>query len=430
MNAEGAEALQIHLQKYNLGIFCPNAKSAEYTLITARYLSTFLSNSHCYSPLVDFVLVKDAIKTLLPIENQGHDAFMINVLKIVKQNTIISVDDSARQSYLIAAAALGALQSGEFQDGLQFQLYRKMNFMLRYCYYEERQEVVRTHMLIAFFCHITGQLFEYKKHRGFSRTILQCAAFECEITNQLEQAQFIIELGESSPALWTKDAESALLSILKTKFEISQEDFATAYPLMHSFYIKPPEKYVPSECKKALDGIMSNGPAAMIVLCLMSMHFLQKLLDCFDIDSQHTREALNELHSFLDLLTVCFGTDVDNTSLLILGFVGQIQFLCGVASGDLVTARASLLKVISSIDTYTLCMYLSLGSVMERQLHFLVTSVEVFRFGNQGISFQKKLEKACSIFHHTSKLPINLVCDTSECQSLYQTLQLRLRGLV
>jgi len=392
-----------------------------------EFLSTFASkmkNSTCEALLL-YELVQTAVETLSQHIGFGQASIWIGVKSMPK-----IAEDPACQSYLLAASALGSLQSGDFKDGFQTAFYKDMNSSLKPCYYDERDEVIWAHLLIAFYCLLTSQNYEFKKHRGFARTLLECSTQP--ISYQLKQAYFLVDFSESRIAPLLYESEATLLDLCVQQISTNHENLKKMYPYICGYFLNNRRIQLDSAYRLGLQEVFVDPCIAMTTLCIMSMQYVQKILPQSILGTKCALNELKHLLTYLQYLYFPFSTD--QVPLIIRGYMSQLDFFCDLVSGDLENARYSISKVLCSMDLYMLCTYQTLSPIMEHQLHFITFAATVLGAKSEQdiLNFQGKLEKCNCILHrplaYTSLLPFetngySAICDSPTCSMFLRSLQ-------
>jgi len=382
--------------------------------------NTFKSSPAYYCSLLEDIPLLE----LMLGQTTGANHFSA-VVRNAKNSPNVATDP-AFLTYLDAATALEAFRSGKIPHGMQKELYRKMNSSLRPCYYEERNEVIRAHLLISFFCLVTGQNCEFKKHRGFARTLLKSMETISSELFEFKQVHFILEFRESAPSLFMQSAGAEFLQVFQEKFTITTEFFREEYPCLQAFYMHPGnvEKHVQLECKEAFDGLFQNTSSAITIMCIMSIQYLQTLLGSYNVhNSKHMQTALHELDAFFDFLALRCDSPRENKPTFVRVCLFQIKLFCAIADSDLNRAREFLEEVVTDMDTFIICIYLTLCPAMEHQLHCTVYCLNVFGSELQCTRFQDNLKRSLCILGRNLKTPVRLIYNNPDWKSLNQILQ-------
>jgi len=350
-----------------------------------------------------------------------------------KRQTFIR--ERAGIAYMLACAGQGAFMCNSYCPTMGTINYKKMKSALKFCYCEETAEVILANVTIAYCCLLSGKIPEFKKHSGFSRTLMQCN--QASLPQEVTMSYVFIVLATEVLDLVKMGPET--IKIFRHQFSIAEEKFIADYPQFHSFL----EENVPGnsgiqdpETLGCLYGItLAGGNLAILTYGLVVFNFMKQVTKPgVFLGKQKKHSALNEVCRFMDLVVNFFCPDIKqsllpfNHALLCLPQVLEL-----IAAGNFVSAKKMLASVAERFNSYVVLTSMMLPGT-EHVFHFLIVCLTYLEMDHEYQQFYKKVNAVCSVRQDALRLPetlpvsnhglLNSFCEDICCQTLFQALPL------
>jgi len=415
----------------NNGIeFCDNLEHSitlersprSHKLVGTRYhsyLISFLSRAKCFGTLIDLPLIQKAVETISSnvfVKTIGSKTSPL--LEIKK-----CIADPPCRAYFFASVFVGSLDFGLLNRSNKRKIYQLLNSLLKPCHNHESNKVVLAHMAIAWYCQLTFQELEHRRHCGFSRVLICCMD---NVDDRIYKAYLLVAFASTLSSLLLRFVEVTVLKLFQRKFSIDAELFRKGYPILTSFMEEDFER----DCSmkhdlenfQALHGIFESGNNATLgVLIIMSTRFLHAHMTTTSHSKENILEALNELKDFFEMALLALklpSMHTENLPPFAMVYFRQIFFFISLLRGNILSAKYLLTKILESFDIHLLACWLARCPMFVHHIHRLIAAAAFLGMEKEYCCFQKRMSVVNSMMNIPSSLPNSLAMTEDECASI------------